>query len=113
MNPRNLGKMLHLVGLLALLAFTLFPFYWMVSSSLKEQTDLLAAPPVWTFVPTLSHYAEIWQDDTVSKALLNSLIVAACTTTLAIALGAPAAYALARFDFRGKKDLWFWLSRTA
>ena len=108
MNPRLLGRVLHLVGLLALLAFTLFPFYWMVSSSLKDQTDLLAAPPVWTFVPTLSHYAEIWQDDTVSKALLNSLIVAGCTTVLAIALGAPAAYALARFDFRGKKDLWFW-----
>ena len=108
MNPRTLRKALHLLGLVALLAFTLFPFYWMVSSSLKDQTDLLAAPPVWTFVPTIAHYAEIWQDDTVSKALLNSLIVAGCTTALAIALGAPAAYALARFEFKGKKDLWFW-----
>ncbi len=36
---------------------TLFPFYWMVSSSFKTQTDLLATPPVWLFTPTLANYA--------------------------------------------------------
>jgi len=34
--------------------------------------------------------------------------VASSTTILAVLLGLPAAYALARFEFRGKKDLWFW-----
>jgi multiple sugar transport system permease protein len=71
MNPRNMGKGAHLVGLAALLVFTLFPFYWMVSSSLKDQTDLLASPPVWTFTPTLAHYAEIWQDDKVFGAIVE------------------------------------------
>ena len=108
MKSRLPGKALHLAGLVALLAFTLFPFYWMVSSSLKDQTDLLASPPVWSFVPTLAHYAEIWQDDTVFDAIVNSLIVASCTTLLSVILGTPAAYSLARFQFRGKKDLWFW-----
>ena len=107
-GARAWGKGAHLIGLAALLAFTLFPFYWMVSSSLKDQTDLLASPPVWSFTPTLAHYAEIWQDDKVSGAILNSLIVAGCTTLLAVILGTPAAYSLARFHFRGKKDLWFW-----
>lgn len=108
LNTRLLGKGAHVIGLAALLAFTLFPFYWMVSSSLKDQTDLLASPPVWAFVPTLAHYAEIWQDDKVFGAILNSIIVAGCTTSLAVILGTPAAYSLARFQFRGKKDLWFW-----
>jgi len=108
MSARLLGRGLHLLGLAALLAFTLFPFYWMVSSSLKDQTDLLASPPVWTFVPTLSHYAEIWADEKVFGAVVNSLIVASSTTLLAVLLGTPAAYSLARFQFRGKKDLWFW-----
>lgn len=98
----------HLLGLLALLAFTLFPFFWMVASSLKNQTDLLASPPVWWFVPTLEHYRTVWEDSAVRGAILNSLIVASGTTLLAVALGTPAAYALARFQFRGKKDLWFW-----
>lgn len=108
MNSRTAGRAVHLLGLLVLLLFTLFPFYWMVSSSFKNQIDMLAAPPVWTFVPTLDHYAGVLADGVVLRSLLNSLIVACCTTLLAILLGAPAAYALARFSFRGKKDLWFW-----
>ena len=107
-NQRSLGKVLHLLGLAALLAFTLFPFYWMVASSLKNQTDLLASPPIWLFTPTLEHYAEIWADDDVFNAVVNSLICASCATALAVVLGTPAAYALARFQFRGKQDLWFW-----
>ncbi|WP_374367299.1 carbohydrate ABC transporter permease [Dongia sp.] len=102
------SRFLHAVGLLVVLAFTIFPFYWMVSSSFKDQSDLLASPPNWLFTPTLAHYAEIFADQKVVAAIGNSLIVAGCTTLLAVLLGTPAAYALARFEFRGKTDLWFW-----
>lgn len=102
------GSVLHALGLLAVLAFALFPFYWMVTSSLKEQTELLASPPVWLFHPTLANYVDIFADAKVTTAVLNSLIVATSTTVLSVALGTPAAYALARFEFRGKADLWFW-----
>jgi multiple sugar transport system permease protein len=105
---RALAKALHFLGLVAVLVFALFPFYWMVSSSFKDQADLLASPPVWLFRPTLAHYAAIWADQKVVTAVVNSLVVATLTTVLAVALGTPAAYALARFDFRGKADLWFW-----
>jgi multiple sugar transport system permease protein len=108
MGRRTFGNALHVVGLLAVLVFTLFPFYWMVSSSLKDQIDLLASPPMWTFKPTLSNYAEIFQDEKVVTAVFNSLVVASSTTLLSLVLGTPAAYALARFEFRGKSDLWFW-----
>jgi multiple sugar transport system permease protein len=108
MSRRHLAKGLHLVGLTVVLVFALFPFYWMVSSSFKDQTDLLASPPVWLFRPTLAHYASIWADQKVTTAVVNSLVVATATTAIAILLGTPAAYALARFDFRGKADLWFW-----
>jgi multiple sugar transport system permease protein len=107
-RARAVGKGLHGVGLLAILVFTVFPFYWMVSSSLKDQIDLLASPPMWLFTPTLSHYREIFQDPRVVSGVLNSLVVSSCTTLLALAIGTPAAYALARFEFRGKADLWFW-----
>ncbi len=102
------ARLLHLLGLLAVFCFAAFPFYWMVSSSFKEQADLLASPPVWFFRPTLAHYFETFADDTVILGILNSLIVAVSTTVIAVALGTPAAYALARFEFRGKADLWFW-----
>jgi multiple sugar transport system permease protein len=102
------GRLIHFVGLLLVLAFTLFPFYWMVTSSLKDQSDLLASPPVWLFTPTLDHYREIFEDPKIISSVMHSLIIATSTTLLAIVLGAPAAYALARFEFRGKSDLWFW-----
>ncbi len=102
------GRVIHFVGLILVLAFTLFPFFWMVTSSLKDQSDLLASPPVWLFTPTLDHYREIFEDPKIISSVMHSLIIATSTTLLAIVLGAPAAYALARFEFRGKSDLWFW-----
>ncbi len=86
----------------------IFPFYWMVTTSLKTQLVSMSNPPQWIFEPTLANYREVLFEEGVGATLLNSLIVAAGTTALALLLGCPAAYALARFEFRGKKDLWFW-----
>jgi multiple sugar transport system permease protein len=108
MGGRSIGRALHALGLVLVLGFAVFPSYWMVTSSLKEQTDLLASPPVWFFRPTLANYLDIFADQRVTTAVLNSMIVSTATTVLAVLLGTPAAYALARFEFRGKKDLWFW-----
>lgn len=94
---------LILIGL-----FCVFPFYWMVTTSLKTQIIALESPPVWWFTPTLANYWEVLFVDKVGPSMINSIIVAVCTTALAVCLGTPAAYALARFEFRGKTDLWFW-----
>ncbi len=108
MKPLSFASFTHAFGLFLVLAFALFPFYWMVASSFKGQTDLLASPPVWFFTPTLANYEEIFADQRVTTAVLNSLFIASATTMLSVVLGTPAAYALARFEFRGKADLWFW-----
>ena len=108
MSGRLPGRALHGLGLAAVLVLTIFPFYWMISSSFKTQADLLASPPVWLFAPTLDNYAAVFADDKVVKAIVNSLIVALCSTLLSVVLGTPAAFALARYEFRGKSDLWFW-----
>lgn len=94
--------------LVLILLFCIFPFYWMVTTSLKDQIVALQTPPAWIFEVTLNNYTEVLFEDGVWENLLNSLIVAVCTTALAVLLGCPAAFALARFEFRGKKDLWFW-----
>jgi len=98
----------HCVALLAILLFCIFPFYWMVATSLKQQADALASPPLWLFTPTLENYRAALTDHGVAGGLINSIIIAVATTALSILLGAPAAYALARFEFKGKQDLWFW-----
>ncbi len=96
------------VLLILICAFCIFPFYWMVTTSLKTQSVALQSPPAWLFSPTLANYTEVLFEDKVGVSLINSIIVSIATTLLAVCLGAPAAYALARFEFRGKQDLWFW-----
>jgi multiple sugar transport system permease protein len=97
----------HFVGLLLILFFCVFPFYWMVSSSLKDPQLILSQKPTLTFHPTLENYYDAFQRN-VGGSLGISLFVTLTTTALSLILGTPAAYALARFDFRGKKDIWFW-----
>ncbi len=105
-SSRSLTTQIILMAVIIL--FCVFPFYWMVTTSLKTQVLALESPPVWMFTPTISNYTTVLTDDGVLRTLINSLIVAVSTTVLAICLGLPAAFALARFEFRGKKDLWFW-----
>jgi multiple sugar transport system permease protein len=102
------GLFVQAILLTAICLFCVFPFYWMVTTSLKTQSIALQSPPVWWFTPTLANYTEVLFVDRVGASLVNSIIVAVVTTALAVGLGCPAAYALARFEFRGKTDLWFW-----
>jgi multiple sugar transport system permease protein len=110
--PRvRFGEVVQLLLLFVLLIVILAPFYWMVSTSLKTQNDTFAIPPkVFSFTPTLESYELVLTDETqaVPRGLVNSLVVSVATTLIALVLGTPAAYILARFEFRGKKDLWFW-----
>ena len=102
------ARLAQAAWLILIMLFCVFPFYWMVTTSLKTQVIALESPPAWFFTPTLANYLEVLIDDGVGRSLINSLIVAIATTALAVGLGCPAAYALARFEFRGKRDLWFW-----
>ncbi|SAK54267.1 ABC transporter permease [Caballeronia fortuita] len=105
---RKRATVWHFIGLVVVFMSSVFPFYWMVTTSLKSQADALAYPPKWLFSPTFHHYSAALFEHDVAGSLLNSLIIASSTTVLAILLGTPAAYALARYEFRGKEDLWFW-----
>jgi multiple sugar transport system permease protein len=105
-SGRGLAVQAVLLTLICL--FCVFPFYWMVTTSLKTQAVALQSPPAWLFTPTLANYTEVLFVDRVGISLINSIIVAVATTLLAVGLGCPAAYALARFEFRAKKELWFW-----
>jgi len=105
----SLADIAQLVAILLLAVFILVPIYWMASTSLKTGNQTFAIPPVFIFEPTFEHYREVFAEGVVTKGLRNSLIVATGSTLLALLLGTPAAYAMARFDFRGKASLWFWI----
>ncbi|HEX4767992.1 MAG TPA: carbohydrate ABC transporter permease [Lichenihabitans sp.] len=96
------------LGLVLTLVIILFPIYWMVAGSLKTEADLFAIPPRWIFTPTLEAYADAIFHSNILTTLLNSVIVVACAVALGLVVGAPAAYGIARYRFKGRKDVWFW-----
>ena len=98
----------HLIVLVLIILVCVFPFYWMVATSLKNQQDILSPVPKFFFTPTMENYQRAMTKFDVPLSLENSLIVAVSSTLLALLLGTPAAYAIARFEFKGKRDLWFW-----
>jgi multiple sugar transport system permease protein len=94
-------KLLLWLAVVAIMVFCLFPFYWLVNTSLKTGPDLSSAD-IFPPNPTLDNYESIFDNSDFTTALRNSVIVAGITTVLALTIGSFAGYALARLRFRGK-----------
>jgi ABC-type glycerol-3-phosphate transport system permease component len=95
--------------------FGLFPFYIMITTSLKTDQQAFAWPPVWIFEPTFHSYYNalfVFGGRSVDVYLRNSVLVTLASTVLAVLLGAMAAYGLARFRFRGNRDIAFYILST-
>jgi len=94
------------IPVLAIVAFALAPYAWMVLTSLKPQDEVTRTPI--TYLPqaaTFQHYAELFQRTSFGGNLVNSLIVAVGAVTLGLALSIPASYAFSRFKFWGRRVL--------
>lgn len=100
---------LALLWLLALAAvlFFAFPIYWMAVSSLKSEADVASFPPLWVFRPSLHSYRQLFEEMGALDALINSCVIVGIATCLAMIAGTLAAYALARFDVKGKNVIAF------
>ena len=85
----------------AIMIFCLFPFYWLINTSLKTGSNLNSAA-IFPPSPSLDNYKSIFEDSNFTKALRNSIIIASLTTILALIVGSFAGYALARLRFRFK-----------
>lgn len=81
------------------------PFFWQALTSLKPEVELLRLPPLLPTRLTVEHYRIVLERSALPRALLNSVGVASLTTALALALGLPAAYAIARLPVRGRRAL--------
>jgi ABC-type glycerol-3-phosphate transport system permease component len=90
------------VVVLLLLAAWAVPYFWQVRTSFTPDSELLATKHVVPQNPTLIHYRAVAEKSVMPRALGNSLGVASLTTLLALLLGVPAAYAIARLPLPGK-----------
>jgi len=96
-------QVLIYLGLGLLAAIYVFPLLWVISSSLKGETDYIMHPE--RLLPQAFHfenYVRAWQEALMGKFFVNSVICTVATTTLAVMVSAMAAYILGRFVFRGR-----------
>ena len=93
------------VGIYLLMALVLiimlFPFYWMVLTSLRSQVANTSPTPVWFFTPTLENYQNVIRGNNFLEFTWNSLVVASLATGFGLVLGLPAAYSIARYKQNG------------
>ncbi len=92
-----------------ILLIFLFPIYWIVSSSFKPPIQIHSMPPKFIFKPTFEGYKNVLSRTQIPKCMLNSLIVCAFSVGIALVVGTMLAFALSRFEFKGKKDISFWI----
>jgi multiple sugar transport system permease protein len=97
------------LALLMVVAVSLFPIYFAVTTSLKQTKDAFTMPPTWIFTPTLEHHYYIWTETPFFRYFLNTLIITTGTVMISIPLGCMAAYYLARYRSRSIQILLFTL----
>jgi multiple sugar transport system permease protein len=95
---RTVGRYVLVYGVALLI---LLPFVWVLLSAFKAESELMRYPP--TVMPerwTVQNFTQFFDATSFHVAMFNSGIIAATTTVLAMAVAAPAAYVLARFQNR-------------
>lgn len=107
------GKFLTYVSLFPLLAFLLFPIYWMVSTSFKTNMVIYRIPPEWfPRTPTIANYAKLFREGAFISYYTNNFVVSLLTTGLTTFLAVFAGYSLSRFRFRGNNLIMLGLLST-
>jgi glycerol transport system permease protein len=91
------------------LAFLLVPIYWLLSMSLKTNTEILSTFSMWPQDLTFANYTTILTDPSWYMGYVNSIIYVVMNTVISVLVALPAAYAFSRYRFMGDKHLFFWL----
>ena len=86
------------IGVVLTIVFCLFPFYWMINTSLKTGGEL-STGHLYPHHPSLDNYSSIFKNSNFTTALKTSAIDAGFATLIALTIGSFAAYALARLRF--------------
>ena len=105
---RVAGEAAFYAGVAFFVILSTFPFYWMVITSFKTNSDLysVANIPFWfNDPPTLEHFRYLFNETLFTTWLLNSLIIGVCVVAITLVAALPAAYSLARMTGRNGETL--------
>ncbi|KQP22569.1 carbohydrate ABC transporter permease [Pseudorhodoferax sp. Leaf267] len=93
--------------LIVFLIVLLFPFYWMVITSIKPDAELLSRDgnPFWVINPTLTHFHKLLFETTYPQWLWNTVLVSVVSTFVSLVASVLAAYAIERLRYKGSKHV--------
>jgi multiple sugar transport system permease protein len=102
--PRRIVTLYMPLGIF--LFVLLFPFYWMVTTSLKPNAELLSREgnPFWVVNPTLAHFHHLIFETPYPEWMWNTVLVSVVSTFFSLAASVLAAYAIERLRFKGAKQ---------
>jgi multiple sugar transport system permease protein len=102
----RLADILTWLGGLLIVAFAIFPIVWALLTSLKREEDIITT--TMQYIPsviTFENYVAIWTRSNFPILLTNSAVVTVITVVLCAVFGTLASYSVARFQFRGRREL--------
>ncbi|MBQ9843940.1 MAG: carbohydrate ABC transporter permease [Oscillospiraceae bacterium] len=106
-------KVVTYAFLLVMALIVLFPFYWMIISSLKTLEEYrLSVPTFWPKVVMVSNYAEAFTTASLGRLFYNTMIVGVVSTLLSLVITVLSAFAFARLEFKGRDTLFTLLLAT-
>ena len=116
-SKQRIGKALVTLGtyafLIAIAIIVLFPFYWMIISSLKDLSEYrLNMPTFWPREIIWHNYVEAFQAANLGRLFVNTMIVGVVSTLLSLIITVLSAFAFARLEFKGRDTLFTLLLAT-
>ena len=102
---KRLGSFFGYVFLMIFATYALFPIIWMITCTFKSDAEMYNT--IFKFTPTLANYKAVLVGTDYFKAFGQNIIVAGGAVLLTVVAGVPAAYGLARYNFKNKEDIAF------
>ena len=99
------GRVAFACGVIVALGFSLLPFLWFAAISLKTPVEIISEPTRFWPSGTLAAYRSAIVDHNLIRYVANSLVVALTTTAASLLVASTAGYAIARFEFTGRRLL--------
>ena len=101
-KPTDIGRA---VGLIIVVLVFVLPLAWMVLASFKRNVDIHDSSHMFSFVPTVSNYATVFEQANFGRFMWNSFVVSLIATVISLVIAVPAAYAMSRFDMKRSATL--------
>lgn len=93
-------------------AFCLAPVLWFLTIGLRPRTEIITPEPIYLPTFSLDAWRMIWEDWPMAEYLRNSLLAIFGSVLIDLVLAIPAAYSLARYEYRGREDIGFYILST-